>query len=1023
MTTDSDSLSRIRRGIRQSASADEILTQLGELDDLVQVGDLPRVDAYELRRDAFRTVQELTVDDPFQARAFMLDHVLPYCLRSVAGLSEDVRRAISDFRSVLTDWIEQYPEAERTALREAMLDRVLEPLTSDHPKGAIWTVAMIGFRRQDIVDALWRIAESSEDETGDAALSALTSLGPSGDLRTRLVSALHQRAALRCNRALVGAVLRLADPDSVDVVKRTWLGAEGVQSDPVLTALVVRALTYVADMADDDGELQDRVWGALIERYDRDPSQAPFGLYTSSDVAPRCNSEKVVPYLLSRLAQHPDGSDAAGYRRWLLCMRMEQCVRPAQLRGWFDKLEATAIPVLRKDAIQDTGHTGTWVSAERRQKESAWKTLLAMGYAEALGWYEEAVATESEPSARWTISDMLACFRVDPLPPTAVAWVKERYDVPAGDTSREILSRLAAVELAQSAASREAFDALLSFGLSVEGNVLQTSADALAVVAGELTGAGEAGVVEMLVEVVENSTESRHRLAAAGALISLAIAGHLPGGLGWRLSTCLSGDERDVIEMGEIVAVLGWLTDYQLPPDVLGQLRTWARTRDDWLGHRSLETLARTGYLASEPDLLSGPVGLIRTDHAWDWAPGRTAVENASFVIGLLYSQDQEQFTQAVASLLKQAQWHVALPAARILCDVHGMDGRRPTPPMAVQALIERIGGVQTTSYAETQAFDVLSQVAPDALAAHPWPSVWNDMLPEARAALSDALGRAAFRDRHSASKAISHLILLSRDGQYAVRRAAYRGLAQRDPDTLVASCGGWSRASSVELRRRAAEACAWLPDDTNYAAAFEALHGQLVADAERIVRQAAVDSRVDRRERLWAKEYLSRILAGPPETNVAILALWAYGQALVQLGDDDCLRMLRAELGRHRHAPHVQHWYERMVKGMAERGQKVTQKWPEPWFAWEGAMETGEGTLGVTESRTLAVHYSLWHQPPEVPGQPGAWGGAVWPADVWDALQDRLALTLDDGRCGKARLGGLSGEILTLVGDGPYPA
>src|SRR5207248_10183532 len=144
--------------------------------------------------------------------------------------------------------------------------------------------------------------------------------------------------------------------------------------------------------------------------------------------------------------------------------------------SWHQDLTPTAIPVLRQSACQDTRFAGRSATHEMHIKEAAWGTLLRMGYAEALGWFEEAVSHETNAYLRGDLCDLFACFCVDHLPDDVLASITERYDAklpdPTGQASAEISIRLGAVKVARSAASRQAFEALLECGLTYDGQPL-----------------------------------------------------------------------------------------------------------------------------------------------------------------------------------------------------------------------------------------------------------------------------------------------------------------------------------------------------------------------------------------------------------------------------------------------------------------------------------------------------------------------------------------------------------------------
>jgi hypothetical protein len=1024
MANETDTYGQLWQKLRKSMSTDEIIQSLKQLDELAQTGELSIPDAYELRVNAFRALQELTSDAPDRGEQLILDCLLPYCLEQPVDQSQTkIRYAISRYRDCLADWLYQYPEGERTPLRDKLLDELHHGLKSEKPESVCWTIARIGYRRPDVVEALWEVARRYANETGDIALYTLTNLGVPPDERLQLLSVLHQRAAFRCNVPLIQALRRLADQTSVDVAMGYWLqpSDEGEETD--LKSLALRVLVDVADATVSDTNLQERIWNAIADLSGEYPDVFSTDLFLGSDVAPRCNSEGVVPTLLGWLSQEADESESAAHHRYLLCLHLEECVRPRQLRGWEKVNEPAALTLLAQDASQDTQCKGRWKTSQMMQKEMAWKTLLYLGYADALTWFEKSLTTETNPFVRQNISELLACFRLDRLPSTVLRWVTEPYDEQESESSGEWAARMGAIQIACSSASWQAFEALRNFGFTMRGTVLQLSVDALAEVAVALAEAGETSAVTKLVETAVDGLEKRHRTAAAGALEHVAAAGLLLPKHAPQLAAALVDKRRDPFERSLLLTALGHLQPEKINSDILPYLRIWAREHSDWLGGRSLEVLARHGHLLAQPDLLTERLSLRQVEDNWDLSPGVKLIEWVAFIIGLLYTQNPIMFTPAVASVLRTQDWHSAVQVTQLLVDAHGRPGQPPLPQEIKGALIERARKQQTRTSAELEIFRVLAHLAPSDLAWQPWENNWTDWLPQARAGLADALGEAGYEDPETNARAVSLLLFLARDGQYAVRRSACRALARRSARTLERMCIAWSSESSpLELRQRAAEACAWLPPSET--GVFDQLYQELAANPEPIVREAIERARLARRERLWAEEYLARVRSIEGKTNEEILSAWRYGQALIQVGDDFCLRTLRTDLKTRSRPPHVRFWLQQIIKGIDERWRKVTLKWPDPWLSWEGAIEETEGMM-LVDGQAMRIHCSLWQQPAVTPSQKHSWGGVLWYKETDDFIQFRsseFTLRLEDGRHGKGLITRISSGMVIFVGQRSYP-
>ena len=114
-------------------------------------------------------------------------------------------------------------------------------------------------------------------------------------------------------------------------------------------------------------------------------------------------------------------------------------------------------------------------------------------------------------------------------------------------------------------------------------------------------------------------------------------------------------------------------------------------------------------------------------------------------------------------------------------------------------------------------------------------------------------------------------------------------------------------RPYSIDMRRRAAEAAAWLEP-----APIEGPVADLATDPEPEVRATFVRCRRERRERDWAKKYVRNVLAACEDTS--LLTAWKYGRALERVGDDEALERLE-ERRPEDLPPGVRHWLGRLIK------------------------------------------------------------------------------------------------------------
>ncbi len=1023
-TAEEKAYDRLLHTFYESSDVEYVTRSLKEVDTLEEAGDLSFKEAYELRLHAFRKLQELTEKDSTRAEPLILQYLLPHTLTIHPDVS-DVSIELYQLRERLADWLNQYPAVVRQDLRNKVLDGLYPHLQSSDPLAACWLVSRIGYRTDKVVDALWDIVRENEDETGDTAISTLTRLGVPLNQRGPILSELHKRVATRYSHPSASALTGLTDPTSIEIVLTHWLASDAPDVESIDVSLIFNVFRSVLDVRYEDAELQDKVWQCLADLANQGPDEFSHEFYLGR-TAPSCNSVLVAPTMLEWLGEKTTRKGDPSLGRYLIELRLEECVRPRQLEGWENVDDAAAFELLRQDACQDTGTDLYVTTKEDRVKRNAWETVLRAGHADALDWFDEAVVPETGRFLQQRIIEWFSLFRFESLPDIILKWITEEYDWAAeGKDSRERSRRIAAVRMARSSASREAFDALLNFGFTLQGKADMQSVYALTEVALYLIGQGDTSIVDELVEAVVHRVEEHQRVAAAYALQHIAssfsplLLRHAE-----RIIPALYDTRREPYERGRLINALGHLQDWQIPDELLQDMEVWAREPDRWIGGSSLTALAFHGYLHKRHDLLKEVLGLQEVNGKWDLLPSAKRFEWAPYIIGLLYHNDPEAFTPAMASLVQTLDWLSLPQVSQMLRFSHGEPDQLPLPSAIKDALIQRIREKQSRAFGETGIFRLLADLAPKELAQEQWDDLWDNWLPDSRVALADALSEASL-ESSARYAAIPHLQSLTRDGQYAVRRAAYRALARQSMSALHGLCLSWSSVKSpVELRQRAAEACGWLDRviDEDGSDAFTGLYQTLVTDREKSVRETAERTWKERRNRLWAEKYLSILMNVRGETNKEILDAWRHGEALVRTGDDSCKQALREHLAQDSHLPNLRYWIRQIVEDMQENWRKKIQKWPEPWFAWEGTIEEGQGKAQISISETTEVNYSVWCQPPPTPSELGDWGGAMWCTPMSLQLGDGM-IELEDGRRGKMSVTGISGDTAIFVGGGPYPS
>lgn len=1023
VVVEADTYQRLWGKIETSDSVEDVTALLDRLDILPTVADAVALNLGDVKARGFHRLQQLTSDDPASALRLILDHLLPFCQRHFPETESDMVIAQRHSRETLREWLNQYPDEDRIPLRERVLDALHAGLVSAAAEDVGDTVAVIGFRRDDIIEVLRGLA-NSDDEQGDAALSNLVALGVPAEEREPILDQLHARLAQRCNQRLIFSLTRLADPRSVDPVR------DRLQRPDEHGAFLLRVLSAIADRWDADDALQDRIGQVFVEVLGTYKDRFARELYLGSDVLPRCNSAEVVRWLLQQLTMVVGDDERAANNRWHLYLRLADCIRPRQVEGWSGSAEhfPKALDLVRGDACQNSKMSGRSRTFEYIVKEEAWETAFRFGSDQILSWYDLAADPRHEQNAlaRRHITSRLACFRFQHLPPLVHSWITEEFDATGHDDDGELVARLAAIRLAQSAATAAAFDALLECGVTMDGKVPLATVEALGDVAAVLVRSGDEAVIQQLVAAA-SETPVRRRMAAAGALEQLALYGALPPGTGQTLATMANEETRDIFERSALVGALGYLSKASAQIQWLPNLKRMAQA-DDWLGWRALETLARFDWLADDEQLLTARLGLGRRGKDWDWVLNRPRMEWAAFALGLLYRDHPQRFTPAVATAIAEGDWRSVGQLTPFLARHHQQPGGPFLPEPIKDAILQRAHRRQRTSFAELDLFTALVTAAPDTFALERWDSSWSEWPPDSRAALANALRRAAYTDDKSKAAAESLLVLLVQDSSFGVRRAAYRGLGQQFPETLGSLCAAWIGADLLHLRVRAAEAAAWLPDHTT-ALNVTDVYSQLQADREPAVRKAVERARQEHRERSWTSSYLARVRQGFGEDNAAQLEAWAYGQALARIGDDALSEELH-QLADAFVAPHLHYWLEDLAENVDKHWHDVTRDWNEPKLTAAGVIERYEAIAILSDGRELPIRVALWAHPAAEPTLTPAWGGTGSVASIdglgafMDTPNEQFVLRLEDGREGQVGVDGVSfGGTVTFRGLGAYPA
>ncbi len=1020
---DTQAIEHLMQELYAAAGTDDVVAVLDQVEALWTDNGLVPSDAFSLYRQGFQILQDLTVDDSATAERLIVDQLLPICL-SVPS-DQDLQYEVSKCRDSLRAWLDQYPDPRHSEIRALVLDKLHDALSSDDSEAACFTIATIGYRRDDDIAALRAIAREHNGSDGDAALSTLVALGVPDVERATVLAAIHRRAMTRHGSLLLSAMYFLADPATIPVFE-AWLDTIEGDGLDFPRALVLQALARIADRADGDSALQDRVWGVIQQDIEKRPDSSGQTVYYNPSIAPVCESPQAISSLLKMYSQNSDQTGLDTYHRHLLQLRLQECVRPRHLKAWAShEHDHRLLRTLHEDALANSEQMGLHRGVSGDIKVGAWDLLLRLRDGHILGHADEALARETSPSVRYEVCETIACFRLPSIPTIVREWVTSRYELTDPATREQGGYRGSAIDVVRGVGTRAAFDTLITAGLSIHDNAYRDVADALSELAVALARGGDASVAPTVLQAARDGKEPFQRAAASVALAALAAHGFLSTDMSGPIAALLADGERSAYERSMLLRALDIVEPVNLSGDGHDALSLWAHHDDDWLGWRSLEILAYRQLLQNDPELMRRQLGLEKKGGKWIVAPSAKLIRWGGLILGVLYRNAPTLFEGAVVDSLRSRDWgHVAQLLEQLRLFVQASETKRPPRPIA-DALLARLLEQQNAFSSETDLLAAVAEFIPDRLVTEIGDDAWTTWRAEARMALADALGEASNVGSETEGRGVHLLQALTRDAQYAVRRAAYRALSHVSRETLQVLCEVGAQAIRSDVRQRAAEGCVWLGDDDQSGHVAQRTLDALSEDREPSVRDTANRVRVERRERLWAAAYLNKVC----EVNgvgIDVLDVWAYGQALVRVGDDATLRRLDYRVKDAQLPPHIRHWLGRIHKAVRQRWDKVTADWPEPWTMIEGRLDAGTGEIETTDGQRRSIPYVLWSRPARnLDEEIGSWGGIAeyMPSGHGEPLtlhfhngeQRRIYVTHNV-------ISNVGGGSADFDGDGPYP-
>ncbi|MBA2677167.1 MAG: hypothetical protein H0U76_02035 [Ktedonobacteraceae bacterium] len=1010
-------MNAIRQAIFQSQTVDAVLETL-RMYQLLQDGRLFGQDreSCDLVYEACRAVRTLTMDASEQAEQFILTYFLPW-LDQAGSLPEDVQIEIHYCRELLCEWIYQHPENIQARLLERISLYLIENLMLQEQHGDRlvlhemgFTIASIGYRHDRFLPLLWDLANTISGEVSDQLLATMGSLSPQEPWRSLLLTELHRRATSRLNRWISSALSQFSDPSSVDVITEHWLKPDYL-NDHWLRMLSEDTLTHLANAADDvmldqagDNFIASKVWEVLKVLTVRASTEWLNELSLRSNLIPHCNTGAVIPEGLGFL-DATDATEDGQNIRWRMYMRLNECLRPAQLQGW-EKIEASSkgFANLWQDAAIDTGYTGRGQTALSLLKEQAWNCLMRTGSPPDIALFTQGVEHETNLFVRGELYTLLATIHLAYLPSSVAELIREEHDV-HDDHDGEPMMRMRAITLAQSIATHEAFDALRLCGLHSNGFILLDTGQSLARISEELVREGDTSVIPTLLEQLEASVSDRWHTLAAVALEHLARADLLASFAEESMATIariLPDRQRSEYQLAHLVMSITHLASTPISAPLLATLWELAGTDPGILGWTAMETLVYRHEALANPATLKDRLGLSVTKGIWhlrkpvpSQPPLLRSRENEQRIrlIAELYRQYPTLFQPAIIDLLKREHLGASHWLLWAIEEVYQKQSRKVLPKQLQNTILTCATSISTYTSRVFAVLKSVGQLLPDAFCQISWGEIAQKQEPQVMMHVASVLGMLELQGQEGQQARDLALITFMSDNAYGVRRAAYRELGQRSSGLFWELSSAWSTAASRQLRLRAAEAIAWFPAESIWQERAVALYRAISTDRDRTVRERAQQCWKERREWIWAESYLKQIMSIETWNDEDVRRLWSYGAALAQLGGDTQIQTLWGYLNTHLLPSYVRIWLGQIAETMEKQWQDRSSKWPTdiPSYTPVAAIQA---TLSLTDQGAIKVHLFRWLQPDGVI----FWEGFAIPLSPIEVTRPTSAVASIDG-------------------------
>ncbi|MCA9037681.1 MAG: hypothetical protein KDA91_21255 [Planctomycetaceae bacterium] len=914
-------------------------------------------------------------------------------------MREDRRRG----RELLRTWIEQFDGQIQEELFETVCDQLLGELGGPNTNQACMTLSMLGFRSARLSDHLWSALEEANNDQGWRFLNCLIDCGePPSD---RLWSAF---TALRDGRqpySVASTLRRIGDPRRSEVMPQLVAQlTEENHAHGLQFGLAAWAETTSIDTGDDVSAFE-AVWATAKHH--------PMMVLLDRRIGPALDCPSIIPEIVNwveSLTQIEDDS----FRVWRVHHGLKGCYGERQLASWINALNQNSTELALRLATSDAGKSSVSRTPQSEAKLFACRMLLMSG-CEYISEVLEGCYADEEWFLQRDIARISRCIQLTPLPQFVRDRIEGEFDN-TGSDSNEFAKRDAALHVALSNGTREAFDTMLNFGYTYQGQVLLDWTQTLSSLAYDLCRRGDKEIVDALQMRLSADQKTQHREAVS------------------RVFSFLGG--RRLLDKSVISTVLKGVLDEDLPDYARADLVNSLHTFEFDQGDETIPIISQIAFSTDQPNLrLESCAFLIRQgywsdyiDQFWQLIEWGNAVEIPAspddqiedwkcIIVAELFLADPTRFTTAMEFVLSHCNDDVCSRICRSL--------RRGKvfPNSIVDCLTDRLIRGTNPFTSPAYLFAALGHMDPHRLISD---QVWehrDDWIIGAKIGCIDAIREVDGQNELFDHGRIARLDALCGDSAVAVRHAANGAILALSPDGELMTELFKSRADVKQPLWRhllAAETIEFLPKSVRMG--DEGLE-QIKYHRFRQVREQVEVSLKAARQRDNAAHCRAELLTMKSGTNAEVLKLFAYGDALSNIGDLEDLRVVRDFLIQHQDLQiNARAWLQDIIDQIAKRFKSNDH---DISLGWNAIYESFEGVLSTTVGE-LDANFNLWRQPAANYREPGTWGGTAVLNE--ELRMDKIfkisdaTINADERVAGYVVVSRIQGTIVNLNGSGAYP-